>query len=65
MTRQQRLADLLTAIADYRAAAPQHRHRTRRNALAMLGEWRTLIERPERAAFQRAVAVAQQRREAA
>ena len=66
MTRQQRLADLLTAIADYRAAAPQHRHRTRRNALAMLGEWRTLIERPERAAFAAAVARAKrQRRRAA
>ena len=55
MTRAQRLADLLSAIAAYRAAAPQHRHRTRRNALSALAEWRTLIERPERAAFERAV----------
>jgi len=55
MTRQQRLRDLLTAISDYRAAAPADRHRTRRNALGALAEWRTLVERPERAAFERAV----------
>ena len=66
MTRQQRLRDLLAAIAAYRAAAPADRHRTRRNALSALAEWRTLIERPERAAFAAAVARAKrQRRRAA
>ena len=60
MTRQQRLRDLLAAIAAYRAAAPADRHRTRRNALGALAEWRTLVERPERAAFAAAVARAKQ-----
>jgi len=55
MTRQQRLRDLLAAIEEWRHASGRDRHRTRRNALGALAEWRTLVERPERAAFERAV----------
>ena len=51
-------ADLLSAIAAYRAAALADRHRTRRNAMNALAEWRTLVERPERAAFAAAVVAA-------
>ena len=66
MTRQQRLRDLLAAIEEWRHASGRDRHRTRRNALSALAEWRTLIERPERAAFAAAVARAKrQRRRAA
>ncbi len=61
MTRQQRLHDLLQAIADWRGARGTARLRARRNAMAQIREWRTLVVAPERAEFERAVAISKQR----
>ncbi len=60
MTRQQRLHDLLQAIADWRGARGSARLRARRNAMAQIGEFRRFHLEPERAAFEAAVAASKQ-----
>ncbi len=61
MTRQQRLHDLLHAIADWRGARGTARLRARRNAMAAIREFRTFHLIPEKSAFERAVAASKQR----
>ena len=57
--RDQRRRDLLAAIEEWRRASGPERVWWRGNALHRLAEWRTLYQRPERAAFQAAVARSQ------
>ncbi len=61
MTRQQRLHDLLQAIADWRGATGACRLRARRNAMAAIREWRTFHLIPERLAFEASVRANKQR----
>lgn len=61
MSRAQRLADLLADIAAWREARGTARLRPRRNAMAAISDWKRIHARPERAAFERAVARAKQR----
>ena len=54
--RAARLRDLLAAVEEWRRASGPDRVWWRRDARHRLAEWRRLYQRPERAAFQAAVA---------
>ncbi len=59
--RQQRLRDLLQAVADWQRADGPCRLRARRNAMAAIADWKRIYAEPERAAFEAAVAKSKQR----
>ncbi len=61
MTRQQRLRDLLSAIETWRHESGRDRLRARRNAMAMLAEFKAYHLIPERLAFEASVRANKQR----
>ena len=56
LIRSARLRDMLAAVEEWRRASGADRRWWRQDALHRLQEWRRLHARPERAAFQVAVA---------
>ena len=54
--RDHRRRDMLASIAEWERASGTEREWWRRDARHRLAEWRTLYQRPERAAFRQAVA---------
>lgn len=61
LVRDQRLRDMLAAIAEFWRASGPDRTYWRSQGAFLIREWRRIYEHPERAAFQAAVAASKRR----